>query len=115
MIKPNSKITKEDEFTYEVLTKVTDENETMNTNLSYHVIAKTEKLSMRVSFDKSFFNEEDIKDIYFKRYADMEENIVFDEENPNFEDDENEFCLIWETQKPLLLYAYSIEWKFNEN
>lgn len=115
LIKPNSKITKEDEFTYEVLTKVTDENETMNTNLSYHVIAKTEKLSMRVSFDKSFFNEEDIKDIYFKRYADMEENIVFDEENPNFEDDENEFCLIWETQKPLLLYAYSIEWKFNEN
>lgn len=112
LIKPLSKIQQDEKFNYELLTRVTDEQETMNTNLSCHIKAKTDKLVLRVSFSKSSFKKNEIKDICLKRYADIDENIVFDNKPVKIMENGKEFYIEWKEKNPLLLYTYSIEWEF---
>lgn len=109
---PKNKISKNEDFTYKICTSVSDENEIMNPILSHHVNAKIKNLKLKVSFNKKFFKDKQPSAFKLKQYADIDKNIIYDEQPLECTEEGDNYSWSREFDDPILLYTYSIEWDF---
>lgn len=111
-IKPNEPYKKHKEYSYNVKTFVKDSLNTMSPLLACHIRFKIDCLTLTVKFRKSSF-EKKPKKFYLKKYANMYDNILFDDTLLELNEEDSEYYIVNATiEKPYLLYTYAIEWEF---
>ena len=112
-IKPDKPLGKDDRLSYSLITSVYDEEKLMNPIMSHLVNKPTDKLHIEVKFNKDGFNEDKIPEkAKINLYADIEKNLIYDTIELDYTE-ENEFIVYsYETDNPILLYTYAIEWDF---
>ncbi len=105
---------KGDEIKANVVTRVLDSGETMKPFFAHVVRNPTDKLIMRIAYPKRLIRPDSIVN---NRY--VSENMTIKYNNPKLENDfiiteeENLVKYTVEIDNPILLYTYSIEWKFS--
>lgn len=106
----NAKRNKEDSLKYAVLTKAKDEKNVMEPYLAHMVKHKTEKLILRVTFQKA---EHGVDDVRATTYADIKMNTLV-EEMPLDIKYENSDTIVYEliVDNANVNYTYAIEWNF---
>lgn len=106
---------KGDEISYCVGFQVKDESQKMHPYLAHYVKYPTDKLILRITVPE---NSKFIENVKYKRYADKEMEILYDEcgeqknEVKTPDDTENPNTYILEIENPNLFYTYSLEWEF---
>ena len=107
-------IKENEEISYTVCSKLSDENESMKPYIAHYVEHPTDELVLRIEVPKenSFMNG-----VIYKRYADKDMTIEYDdilESRPKIdeEDEGDVYTYSIRIKKPNLFYTYSLRWNF---